>query len=328
MNPSPRRHFSLACLAALIAAGGAPAMAQTASGYPSKPIRFIVPYATGGSTTNIARLIGQKLTESWGQPVLIDNRPGANTVTGTLAAARSPADGYTILLGVSSHVLIPLLSPTAYHPVNDFTPIASVGSTETLLTISPSLPVKDLKTLLAYAASRPDGITYATGGAGSATHLAHELFNKMTGMNARHIPYKGAAPALVDLAGGQVDISFAIPGSAISLVNAGKIRALAVTGEARLPALPDVPTFAELGMPEFKMSQWYGVIAPAGVPADIANRLASEIAKMAATDDFKEKLQQLGMGSRIITGAALGEVMRSESEQFARIIKDAGIKIE
>jgi tripartite-type tricarboxylate transporter receptor subunit TctC len=314
-------------LAAIGAAGVSQVEAQTST-YPSKPIRFIVPYATGGSTTNIARLIGQRLTEVWGQPVLVDNRPGANTVTGTLAAARSPADGYTILLGVSSHVLIPLLSPTAYHPVNDFTPIASVGSTETLLTVSPGLPVKDLKELLAYAASKPGGITYATGGAGSATHLAHELFNKMTGMRARHIPYKGAAPALVDLAGGQVDISFAIPGSAISLVKAGKIRALAVTGSSRLPALPDVPTFAELGMPDFKMSQWYGVIAPAGVPPEIANRLATEIARIAATPDFKERLEQFGMGSYIVTGAELGAIMRSESAQFSKIIQDADIKIE
>jgi tripartite-type tricarboxylate transporter receptor subunit TctC len=315
------------CVAAFGVVGLAPVAAQTAA-YPSKPIRFIVPYATGGSTTNIARLIGQRLTEVWGQPVLVDNRPGANTTTGTLAAARSPGDGYTILLGVSSHVLIPILSPTAYHPVNDFTPIASVASTETLLTISPGLPVKNLKELLAFAAARPDGITYATGGAGSATHLAHELFNKMTGMRARHIPYKGAAPALVDLAGGQVDISFAIPGSAISLVKAGKIRALAVTGDARLPALPDVPTFAELGMPDFKMRQWYGVIAPAGVPPEIANRLATEIARIAATNDFKERLQQFGMGSYIVTGADLGAIMRSESAQFSKIIQDAGIKIE
>ncbi len=318
---------SACCVAWAAAKGIAPAAAQTAP-YPSKPIRFIVPYATGGSTTNIARLIGQRLTDVWGQPVLVDNRPGANTVTGTLAAARSPGDGYTILLGVSSHVLIPLLSPTAYHPINDFTPIVSVGSTETLLTISPSLPVKDLKELLAYAAARPDGITYATGGAGSATHIAHELFNRMTGMRARHIPYKGAAPALVDLAGGQVDISFAIPGSAISLVKAGKIRALAVTGDARLPALPDVPTFVELGMPDFKMRQWYGVIAPAGVPTEIANRLATEIARIAATDDFKEKLQQFGMGSYIVTGADLGAIMRSESAQFVKIIQDAGIKLD
>ena len=150
----------------------------------------------------------------------------------------------------------------------------------------------------------------------------------MTGMRARHIPYKGAAPALVDLAGGQVDISFAIPGSAISLVKAGKIRALAVTGDARLPALPDVPTFAELGMPDFKMRQWYGVIAPAGVPPEIANRLATEIARIAATADFKERLQQFGMGSYIVTGADLGAIMRSESAQFSKIIQDAGIKIE
>ncbi len=328
MNTFSRRHLITFLSLALMAASPCAQAQSSSASYPNKPIRFIVPYATGGSTTNVARLIGLRLTELWGQPVLVDNQPGANTTIGTLAAARAAPDGNTILLGVSSHVLIPLLSSTAYDPIKDFTPIASVASTETLLVVYPGLPANTVSELIAYAKGRPGGITYATGGAGSATHVAHELFNGLTGMQARHIPYKGAAPALVDLAGGQVDISFAIPGSAISLVKSGRLRAIAVTGDARLPALPQVPTFKEAGLPNFEMRQWYGVIAPANLPREIASKLASEIGRLAATPDFKDKLEQLGMGSYIVTGDDLGTLMRAESGKFARIIRDAGIKLD
>jgi tripartite-type tricarboxylate transporter receptor subunit TctC len=319
---------TLACVAASACLGFMAGAAQAQSAYPSKPIRFVVPYATGGSTTNVARLIGQRLSESMGQPVIIDNVPGANTMIGTEVVAKAPADGYTILLGVSSHVLIPLLVAAPYDAIKDFTPIASVGATETVMVLYPGLPANNLREFIALAKSKPGALNYSTGGAGSATHLASELFNGMAGVNIRHIPYKGAAPALVDLAGGQVEMSFAIPGSAISLIKGGKLKAIAVTGEKRLSALPDVPTFTEAGLPGFEMKQWYGVLAPANLPKDIASRLATELARMAATADFKEKLALQGMDSYVVTTDQLGAVMRAETGKFAKIIKDANIKVE
>jgi tripartite-type tricarboxylate transporter receptor subunit TctC len=312
---------SIACL------GYVAGTAQAQQTYPSKPIRFVVPYATGGSTTNVARLIGQRLSESMGQPVIIDNVAGANTMIGTEAVAKAPADGYTLLLGVSSQVLIPLLVSAPYDPIKDFTPIASVGATETVMVVYPGLPVNNLREFVALAKSKPGALNYSTGGAGSATHLASELFNSMAGVSIRHIPYKGAAPALVDLAGGQVEMSFAIPGSAITLIKGGKLKAIAVTGEKRLSALPDVPTFTEAGMPGVEMKQWYGVVAPANLPKEIANKLAAEISKIASSADFKEKLALQGMDSYIVTTDQLGAVMRSESVKFTKIIKDANIKI-
>jgi tripartite-type tricarboxylate transporter receptor subunit TctC len=319
---------SLLCIAASaglsLFAGAVPAQ----QAYPAKPIRFVVPYATGGSTTNVARLIGQRLSESLGQPVIIDNVPGANTMIGTAIVAKAPADGYTILLGVSSHVLIPQLVTAPYDAVKDFTPIASVGATETVMVLYPGSPAKNLREFIALAKTKPGALNYSTGGAGSATHLASELFNSMAGVDIRHIPYKGAVPALVDLAGGQVDMSFAIPGSAITLIKGGKLKAIAVTGEKRLSALPDVPTFAEEGMPGFEMKQWYGVIAPANLPKDIANKLGAELSRIAATAEFKEKLAALGMDSYVVTTDQLGTVMRSEASKFAKIIKDANIKVD
>jgi tripartite-type tricarboxylate transporter receptor subunit TctC len=318
----PIRALALLALASIAGA------VQADSSWPSRPIRFIVPYATGGSTTNVARLIGQRLTEDWGQPVLIENMAGANTMIGTEAVAKAAPDGYTILLGVSSHILIPQLSKAPYDPIRDFTPVASVGATETVLCVYPGLPVTNLHELIALAKSKPGGLTYSTGGAGSATHLASELFNGMAGTSVRHIPYKGAAPALVDLAGGHVDMSFAIPGSALPMILGGKLRAIAVTGEKRLSALPDVPTFTEAGMPGFDMKQWYGVLAPANVPKDVVAKLAAELAKIAATSDFKEKLAAQGMDSYVVTTDQLGAVMREENVKFAKIIKDANIRID
>ncbi|MGE0801319.1 MAG: Bug family tripartite tricarboxylate transporter substrate binding protein [Lautropia sp.] len=303
-----------------------PAVAQ--STYPDRPIRLIVPYATGGSTTNVARLIGQKLTDAWGQPVLIDNRPGANTMIGTELVAKAAPDGYTLLLGVSSHVLIPLLVPSPYDAIKDFAPVASVGSTETILVVYPGLPASTLKELIDLAKSKPGSVKYATGGAGSATHLASELFNNVAGVDTRHIPYKGAAPAMVDLAGGHVEMSFAIPGSAMALIKSGKLRALAVTGDKRLDALPEVPTFAQAGLPGFEMKQWYGVLAPANTPRDIVDKLSTALARIASADEFKQSLSQLGMDSFIITGEQLGRQMRSESQLYSKIIKDAGIKVD
>ena len=301
------------------------ALAQT---YPNGPIRFIVPYAAGGSTTNVARLVGQKLNDAWGQPVVIDNRPGGNTIIGTEAVMKAGPNGYTILLGTSSHVLIPLLTPAPFDPIRDFAPVAIIGVTETILLVNPNVRATTLQEFIALAKAQPGRINYATGGSGSATHLASELFNGMAGVSTRHIPYKGAAPALIDLIGGQVEMSFAIPSSGIQHVQGGRLRALAVTGEKRLAALPNVPTFAQAGLPGFEMNQWYGVLAPAGTPRDVITKLNTEIAKIVAMPDVRERLVAQGMEPYSVSPEQLGATMNRESTKFARIIRDASIKIE
>ena len=315
---------SLVAIAAVVLAAAASAQ----SGYPSGPIRFIVPYAPGGSTTNVARLVAQKLNEAWGQPVIVDNRPGGNTIIGTEAVQKAAPNGYTILLGTSSHVLIPLLVQAPFDPVKDFTAVATIGNTETILLVNPNVKAQTLAELIALARAQPGKINYATGGSGSATHLASELFNMLAGVSTRHIPYKGAAPALIDLIGGQVEMSFAIPSSGIQHVQTGRLRALAVTGERRLAALPGVPTFKEAGLPSFEMSQWYGVLAPAGTPRDIVARLNAEIARIVAMPDIRERLVAQGMDPYTVTPERLGEIMAGESQKFAKIIREASIKIE
>lgn len=296
--------------------------------YPNRLIRLIVPYAPGGSTTNVARIISLKLTENWGQPVIVDNRPGGNTIIGTEAVAKAPADGYTILLGVGSHVLIPLLVQSPYDALRDFSTVGTLANSETILLLNPSVPANSLDEFIRLAKSRPGQINYSTGGSGTATHLASELFNRVAGIDTRHIAYKGAAPALTDLVGGHIQMAFGTPSTAMSLVKSGKLKAIAVTGEARLPALPQVPTFAEAGQPKFEMSQWFGILAPSGTPSDILSKLSSELAKMVAMPDVRQNLIDQGMTPLATTPDQLASMMKSDAAKFAAIIKAASITLD
>ncbi len=304
------------------------ASASAQQAYPSKPVRFITAFAAGGSTDIIARLIGRKLTESWGQPVLVDNRPGGNTMVGTDAAAKSTPDGYTIILVGASHNLVPLLLKAPYDPIKDFAPVATVAKSEFVLLLNPAVQANNLKEFIAYAKARPGQLNYATPGAGGGQHLAHELINLLAGIKTQHIPYKGAGPALTDLLGGQVDMFLSTIVAAIPHVKSGKLKALAVSGEKRSSALPAVPTFDEAGLSGLRIRAVFGILAPAGTPKAIVNKLSAEVAKLLAQPDFEEKLTGQGLEPFISTPEQYAALLKEGLASNARIIKNANIKFE
>ncbi len=316
----------LLVLSLLLAFAGS---ASAQQGYPNKPIRFIVPYAPGGSTSNVARLIGQKLTEAWGQQVIIDNRPGGNTVIGSEALAKSPPDGYTISLAASTHATIPhLLANLPYDPIKDFTPVATLVTTQLVLVLHPSVPANNLQEFIALAKSKPGQLNFASVGTGSSTHLAGELFNNVAGVKMQQVPYKGTAPALTDLIGGQVQLNFDTPITSIPHIKSGKLKAIAITGKTRLAALPQVPTFAEAGLPNYDFQLWMGVLAPAGTPKEIVNKLNTEIAKILTMPDMKEKLVSQGLEPFVSTPNQFAALIKSDMTKFGQVIKTANIKLE
>ena len=296
--------------------------------YPSKPIRLISPYAPGGTNDTVARLISQKLGQRLGQVVIVDNRPGAGTIIGTEAVARSTPDGYTILLASSSLVLVPQLVATRYDAIKDFAPVATIDKWEFMLVLNPSVPVNDLKEFIAYAKARPGEMNYASPGTGGVQHLAGELLGLMARIKMQHIAYKGAGPAMIDVMGGQVQAYFASPIVAIPYIRSGKLKAIAIGAEARAPALPQVPTFSEAGLPDYIMRSWQGIVAPAGTPKVIIERLSIEIAKMLAMPDVKEELLRQGMDPFVSTPDQMAALMVAEVTKYARIIRDANIKLE
>jgi tripartite-type tricarboxylate transporter receptor subunit TctC len=317
--------FSIVLVALLAVAPSV--FADTA--YPTKPIRFIVTFPPGGSTTTVARMIGEKLTRDWGQPVIVDNRPGGNSVIGTEALARSPADGHTIVLVVSTHVINPLLIPNLpYDTIKDFAPIGTVYSTEYVLAVHPSVQANSVQELIALAKARPGSINYASGDNGGVTHLVSELFNMMAGVKIQNVPYKGSAPALTDTLGGHVQVIFVPPIVALPHIQSGKLKALAVSGDHRLAALPNVPTFTEAGLPGYDVTTWYGILAPAGTPKDIVAKLSTEIASIMAMPDVVEKLHAQGLEPFPSTSDEFAALMKRDMAKYERVIKTAGIKFE
>jgi tripartite-type tricarboxylate transporter receptor subunit TctC len=296
--------------------------------YPNRPIRYITPFAPGGSQTVLARLIGHRLTEAWGQQVIVDNRPGANTIIGTHLAVKSRPDGYTLVsLGnalAGNHTLF----KTPYDAIADITPIATVLSYENVLVVTPSLPANTVAELVALAKAKPGQLTYGTSSAGGATHLLAELFNTVAGVKTLHVPYKGGGPAVVDLMGGHIHIFFSTPVNVVAQVKSGRLRALAVTGQSRVAAFPDVPTFVESGLPAIVLTNWQGVGGPAGIPKPIVDRISAEIAKLVALPDTKEKLALQGMEPYYNNSQQTGALIRADIAKYAKIIKDANIKVE
>jgi len=298
--------------------------------YPNKPIRIIVAYPPGGSTNVLARLLGQKLSESWGQQVIVDNRPGGNTVIGTEALAKSAPDGYSIMLVTSIHALNGILIPKKlpYDTVKDFAPIATVTRSEYLLVLHPSVPANSLQELIALAKSAPGKLNYATSGSGTAVHLGVEMFSAMVGIKMEHIPYKGAGQLVTDLIGGQVQLSFIAPVNVLSHVRAGKLKAIAIAGDARAPALPQVPTFAEAGVAGFELKNWYGIVAPAAMPRAIIDKLSAEFAKTLAMPDIRQKLIDQGMSPMFSGPDKFAALISAEMTKYGEVIKSAKIKIE
>ncbi len=294
--------------------------------FPNKPIRFITPFAPGGSTTAVARLIGQKLIEGWGQQVIVDNRPGGNGFIGGEALKNAPPDGYTLMLMSPTHIISPMLVQAPYDSIEDFSSVASVCSTEFILVLHPGVPVNTLQDLIKLAKSKPGEINYASSGSGSPTNIVTEMFNMMTGIKMQHIPYKGGGPALTDLVGGQVQVAFQIPISSIPYVKSGRLKAIAISGNTRLAALPDVPTFTEGGVPHFDVTSWYGILAPAGTPKPIIEKISAEVAKYLRTPEFKERLNNLGMEPLIGDADKFGALMRADRDKYGKVIKAANIK--
>jgi tripartite-type tricarboxylate transporter receptor subunit TctC len=276
----------------------------------------------------LARLLGHKLTEGWGQQVVIDNRPGGNGYIGGETLARAPADGYTLMVISPTHIITPLLMPAPYDPVKGFTPVAAIGSTDFLLALHPSLPAGTLQELIALVKSKPGQLNYASAGSGSPAHLANALFNMIAGVSMQHIPYKGGGPALTALIGGEVQLYFAIPIATLPHVKSGRLKAIAIGSDARLPSLPQVPTFAESGLPAFDIRIWYGVIAPPATPRPVVNKLSAEIARHLDTPDFRHRLSAEAMTTLILSPPQFAALMQTDSGKYARVIKSANIRVD
>ena len=309
-------------LALLIA--GSPA-AQTT--YPEKPIRIIVGLPPGSLPDTIARLLGQKFTEAWGKPVLIDNVTGA---AGNIAAdrvAKAAPDGYTLgLLSQTQIVVNPSLYKLAYDPVKDFAPVSQVTVSSNILVVHNAVPAKNVKELLALAKAQPGALTFASGGSGSGTHLAAELLKSVAGLDIRHVPYKGVTAAIPDLIGGRVTMMFSPIQSVLPLVREGKLRALAVTSLRRAPTFPELPTIAESGYPGFEVTLWNGLLAPAGTPATIVRKLHLETVKALALPDLRAKFADLGMEEIGNSPDEFAAAIKSEIPKWAKVIKESGIK--
>jgi len=319
----------IACALALVVATALP-MSAEAQSWPQKPIRLVVPFPAGGPADVAARMLAQKMNEDWGQPVIVDNRPGAGGNIGADFVAKSPPDGYTIVMGaVSTHAInVTLYSKLPYDPIKDFAPITLITSVPNVLVVHPSVPARNVKELIALAKARPGALNFASGSTGSAGHLAGELFKAMAHVDMVHIPYKGAAPAVVDLMAGQVSLMFDNLASALPNIRAGRVRALAVTTLRRSPMLPELPTISEAGLRGFDVATWFGVLAPAGTPPEIVTKLNAEIVRILRTPEMKERLATLGaepVGNKPEEFAAF---IKAEIPKYARVIKASGARAD
>ena len=313
--------------AVLLAFAAASAAAQT---YPNRPIRLVVPFAPGGSADLVARVLGQKLNESWGQQVIVENKPGGSGMIGNDFVAKSAPDGYTLTVGTMGPFSVnqTLFEKVPYDNVRDFAPITLTGIASHVLVANPSVPVLTVNELIALAKTKPGQLAFASSGNGNATHLTFELFKAMAGVDIVHVPYKGGGPAMADLVGGQVSFSFASMPSALPYVQAGRLRAIAVGGAHRSPLFPDVPTVAEAGLPGFVSEDWQGILAPAKTPADVVAKLNSEFVRLLALPDVKAKLAAFGFDAKTSTPQWLAEFIRSETAKWARVLKQSGTKAE
>ena len=302
-----------------------PALAQQ---YPSRPVRFVVPFAPGGSTDTLARTIGVKLADALGQQVVVDNRPGANGDIGMLIVARAPADGYTLLLGYIANLAIApsLYTKMTYDPAKDYAPITQIATSPNVMTAHPSVQAKGLKELVALAKAKPGAVNFASTGVASVGHLTGELLNNLAGMKMTHVPYKGGGQAIIDLLGGHVQVMFSGFSAAMPHIKSGKIRALAVTGAKRSPALADVPTIAEQGFPGVEATAWYGVLAPAGTPKPVVTRLHDETVRILKLPDVSQRLDALGFEIVGSTPEQFGAYIKSEIRKWEKVVKASGAK--
>jgi tripartite-type tricarboxylate transporter receptor subunit TctC len=331
-SPTRRELLTLAAAASLLPLG---ATAQTA--WPTKPVRIVVPFAAGGTTDILARALAPELQRAFGQPFIVDNKPGAGGNTGAGEVAHSPADGHTLLMGtVGTHgINVSLYPKLPYDPVKDFVPVTLVAAVPNVLVLNPAKAqqrgIQSVPDLVKYAKAHPGQLNMASSGNGTSIHLAGELFKSMTGTYMVHFPYRGSGPALLDLIGGQVDLMFDNLPSAMPQIRSGRLKALAVTSASRSAALPDLPTVAEAGgaaLKGFEASSWFGLLAPAGTPTDVVTRLQQETAKALATPALKERLQSQGAIPSGMTSAEFARHIDAETKKWAAVVKASGAKVD
>jgi tripartite-type tricarboxylate transporter receptor subunit TctC len=316
--------------AALAATGPIVTNEAHAQHYPTRPIRLICPFPPGGTTDVVARIVAQGLTEAWGQQIIVDNRPGAGALIGTEMAAKSPPDGYTVLLGsITTHAVNPALHKNLnFDVIKDFAPVTLVVSSPQLLAVHPSLAAKSVKDLIALAKAKPGSLNYASAGAGSSPHLTFELFKSATGIDIRHVPYKGTGPAITELVGGQVQAMITGVVALMPHVKSGKLRGLAVTSKSRVSALPELPTIMESGVPNFDVSSWFGVFLPAGTPKAIVTKMNGQIRKIVEMRDVQKRLVDLGADPETSTPEQFAAYVKSEKARWGKVVQDTGARVD
>lgn len=324
-----KRRFFAAGAAALAVAASMPQATLAQAAYPDRPVRVVVPYPPGGPNDLIARFVALQLGERLHQPFVIDNRPGATGLTGTEQVARSPADGYTLLVSASVHVIFPaLFKKVPFDPIKDFSPISLMARAPLVMSVNPAVKAGNVKELIALAKASPNPLQYASSGNGSATHLAAESFKTQAGIEMQQIGYKGSAPAMSDVIAGHVQVIFDSIPSSLPFIKSGKLRALGVTGSQRSSAVPELPTIAESGVPGYDISTWYGLWAPTGTPADIVERLSSQVQAVMKTPEMRKRLLELGIEPVGGTPAEFAAYQASESVKWARIVKASNAQLD
>jgi tripartite-type tricarboxylate transporter receptor subunit TctC len=308
-----------ACVLAGALVATLPAVAQD---YPKRPIELVVPFVAGGTTDNIARLMAQRFSESWGQTVVVNNRAGGGSTIGTNAVAKAPPDGHTLLVTTIGFAINAGLQKLPYDPVGDFTPVTELASLPLVLVVHASVPATNLQEFIALAKSKPGGWDYASSGTGTSPHLAAEMFKSMAGIELVHVPFKGNAEAM----GGHVKIYFALVPAVLQHIKTGALRAIAVTTEERLPYLPDVPTIAELGFPGYEISSWQGVFAPAGTPKDVVGKINGELVRMLNVPEIRRRISQEGADPVGSTPDAFATRVKNEITKWTKVIKTSGIQ--
>lgn len=322
-----RRDFLTASTAAVLSA--IPASQTFAQSYPNKPIKFVVGFAPGGATDVVGRLMAKKIGDALGQPIIIENKAGASSNIGAEAVVRAAPDGYTFYVcAITSAINVSLFPKLAFDFAKDFEPVALFANVPNILVVHPSVPAKTVQELIDLARAQPGKLSYASSGAGTSIHLSGELFKMLAKVDLLHIPYKGSAPAMIDMVGGQVQVMFDNMPSALPHVKAGKLRALAVTSAQRSPSASDIPTMVEAGVAGFDVQSWFGLVAPKGTPKDIITRVNAEAVKALATTDIKERFLDLGAVPGPMSPEAFGDYIRAEIARWADVVKTSGAKVE
>ncbi|GAA4339285.1 tripartite tricarboxylate transporter substrate binding protein [Pigmentiphaga soli] len=313
-------------LAAAIAAG--PAAPSHAEDYPSRPIRIVSPFAPGGFNDVLARMIGQKMAADFGQPVVVDNRPGANMIIGSELVAKADPDGYTLLMAAVPHVINPSLYKLPYDSEKDFTPTALITLVPNVLVVHPSLPVHSVQELIAYGKAHPDKLSFGSVGTGSSYHMAGELFKNMTGIEMLHVPYKGSAPAMNDLLAGRFNVFFANLVSVLPHIRSGKLRALGVTSPKRAAIMPELPTVAEAGVPGFSASSWYGLMGPANMPPEVVAKINAEVGKIVSSPEMRQWLTKDGAEPLTASPQEFAQLVHDDIARWGKVVRERGIKAD